>query len=483
MNERGIIMQAHKNYVLLHSVLFSFMISLAMLQSYAKAEEKQWIVLHDNISQEIKRINVALKFTQSDSTFYESSYHNIKSVAIEASGKEDAYKQKLDFGTAADGNIYSMLIRESKDLQIISHNSGRLCMAKIVRTDGKRKPVTIKEGYLFLQNEVEIPFEVSSKQLGISSEKPVPGTVEINISSNDQQSYEGNFNSSLKGALSGSTTIDGALLNASITCRNSLELKDKYLNLVIKPFNDQMAPASAKGNISDILTVGSAKIVVEKIASDSSELVFAILQGNLTQEPKPEKTLTVGKPFPDFARVELINRRLLTLGDLTKQAGPDGYVVLLFGNFKRAMSEPYHERRNETNGMPLDETIILEILKKDNEKPTVIAFVCQELSPSDMYEKWLGRNLDFYILSDFSNPLNVRFAAADMERYGFGNSPAGSETLRGQFAFANDKIIIALIDGRGDLVYINADAGKEMASSLVEINKLIKENKTSKNQE
>ena len=52
------------------------------------------------------------------------------------------------------------------------------------------------------------------------------------------------------------------------------------------------------------------------------------------------------------------------------------------------------------------------------------------------------------------------------------------ETLRGQLGLPNETVITALINGSGELVSINTDAGKGLSGALVQINKLMKENKS-----
>jgi hypothetical protein len=473
-------MQSQRKHVLIYAVVFSSVLS-AVLPNLAWAEEKQWVIFHNNLSQEIKRINITLTFAPSGSIFYESSTRQIRSEEIQGSRKKDDYKQQLDFGVAVDGHQYIAQVRDADDFNIISRDSGRLCAAKILRTAEKNKPTIVKEGHIFLQREIEVPLEVSSKQLSVPLKEPVAGNATIVIYSNNPPAYEGNFNARIQGSLSGSTATENAFLNASITCRNSLDIKDRYLNLSVKPFNDQMASIAVNGKISDILMIGSAKLVVEKIASDSSEMVLALLNGDLVQEKKPGTTMEAGKPFPEFARVELVNRRLLALSDLKKQAGDDGYIVLIFGDFKKTTPAMpgYSDPRLQIRSLTLDEAMIVNTLKKDCEKTIVIGFVCQQLSPSDMYEKWLGRDLDFYVLSDFSNPLDMQFGGVGMEPYGYRrpDRPDRGETLRGQLGLPNETVITTLINGRGELVSINTDAGKELSGSLVQINKLMKENK------
>lgn len=478
-------MQSRKLSTLLCAALFMFLFTA--LQSQVRGEEKQWIVLHDNLSQEFERFIIPLKFKASSSSFYSGSTQKFKSKKIEESDENAKYRERVDFGTAVDGNEYSVLVADASDLNFISETSSRLCKVKLLRTSQKEKPATLREGYLFLQKDVSIKLKACPKEIGVPSKEPVPITFRITIYSSSPPAYEGSLRVSLTGVLSGSTATDNALLGASITCKGSLELTDRYLTLSVKPYDDRMSSLTTAGKISDILALGSAKLAVEKIASDSSEIVLALLHGDLVQEKTKAKekeqasTPEVGKPFPDFARVDLLNRCLLTLDDLTKEAGPDGHVVLVFGDFKRNIP-PQYSGMPQVRNLSLNEVMICEILKKDLKKPAIIAFACQELSLSDLYEKWLGADPGFYVFSDFSDPLKVQFGTPGMPRPYYGR-PVRVETLRGQLALPEGEVTIALINGQGDLVYLNADAGKELAGSLVHINKLIRQEKPSDKQD
>ncbi len=466
-----------QNQILTNTILYVSIFLLTVLSSQIKAEEKQWVVFRDNIPQEIERFHIKMEFTQSSARFYDSSQQGIKSEEIEGSKKKDAYKHQLDFGAEVDGNQYVVMVKDSSDVGIISQNSERLVMAKVLRIKDKKKPETVKEGIISLHRDLELPLEVSPEQLSVPFNEPIKGTLEINLYSNNPPVYEGRCRTVLYGTLSGSTSTEAALLDTSIACRSSLELKDRYLSLSLTPFDEQMAPAAYNGRISDTLMLGSAKLVVEKMASDSSELVIALLDGDLVQARKQDDTLvTIGKPFPDFARVELVKRQLVTLDDLIKEASVDGYVVLIFGDFKQAMPPQYFGGRPPMRGLSLDEMMISEILKKDTEKPVVITFICQQLSLADLYEKWLGHDPEFHILSDFSNPLKIQFLGISMEPHMMPPQDR-EETLRGNLKLDIQKVVTGLVDGNGDLIYLNTDAGNELAGSLVQINKLIREGK------
>ncbi|MCK4628107.1 MAG: hypothetical protein KAT56_03830 [Sedimentisphaerales bacterium] len=468
--------------ILINAILFPFIILLTMLSSQVKADEKQWVVFRDNIPQEVERINIVLEYAQSGSLFYNASQNNIKTEKIEGGRKKDEYKQQFNLGTTVDGNQYVVMVRDATDMSISSTGSDTLCMAKVLRARKNKKYEVVKEGLLSLHRELMIPLEVSPEQISVPFKKPVAGVLRLNIHRNNGPVYEGRCRTTLDGTLSGSTSVKKAFLNASITCKSSLKPKERLLNLSLKPFDDQMVSASCSGKISGELMLGSAKLVVEKMTSNSSELVLALLGGNLEPVKKQDHALVIaGKPFPTFARVELVKRQLLTLDDLKKKANADGYVVLIFGDFKRAMPG-HHGGRLPMQNLSLGETMISDILKKDSKKPIVICFVCQQLSLSDLYEKWIGCEPEFYVLSDFSNPLNIQFVGIGMDQHRY-HRPDRGETLRGKLRLKNEKVITVLIDGDGNVVYLNMDAGNALADSLVQINNLMKKGKTRKNTE
>lgn len=100
---------------------------------------------------------------------------------------------------------------------------------------------------------------------------------------------------------------------------------------------------------------------------------------------------------------------------------------------------------------------------------------------SDLYEKWLGQDPEFYIVADYSNPMNAQFWSPfrDYPPYSppYSRPSVKEETLREQFVLPEGKVSILLVNGEGKLAYINVDAGQQLAESLTEINKLISSNK------
>ena len=465
--------------------MFLSSILLMILSGRAQAWKKQWVIFRDNIPRETERFSITLEFTNSNSSFYEVSDRELKSEQIQEDKQSDGYTDLLDMGTAVDGNQYSIMFKEPGGMNFIGRDSERICMGRIVRTGGK-KTETIREGFIIPGREMEIPLVIPSEQIGIPSKRTAKGSLKIYIHNDNSSAYRGQVRTTINGVLSGSTAIPQAFLNASIRCGNTLELKDRNLSLSLKPFDNQMVLADFNGKISDAIKLGAGDLVVEKIASDGSELVLAHLSGELVQEVKKEQILVIGQPFPAFTRVELVKRQLLTLEDLTKQAGDAGYIVLIFGNLKAPFNMPPGYPRPQMSSLDLDEKIICDILRKNCNKPIIVGFVCQQLSLSNLYENWLGRDPDFLVFSDFSNPLNVQFTSGGMERYMHGPMPNPNEkgeTLRGQLRFDVSKTAAVLIDASGKLVYLNTDAGGELAACLEKINSLIAEGKKAEKQE
>ncbi|MBE0537572.1 MAG: hypothetical protein IH624_18055 [Phycisphaerae bacterium] len=450
---------------------------LGLLRGEALGEDKEWVVLHDGASPAFQRYSIPLKFSPSTSTFLSGPTRKTASKRVEDGG-EGAYTDRLDFGTGVDGRDYSVLLREAGEVQFISPEAGRLFAAKILRATGNDAPETVKEGYLFLQKEAECKVEACPENVGIPSKEAVPATLRFTVTSSNAGGYEGSFRMSIGGSLSGSIVTDKAVVSVSVTCRESLEQKDRSVTLSVKPHDDAMIGGTVNAKVSDVLALGSTKLIVEKVAADGSEIVLAAVHGDLVQSKMqgriPANVPEVGKPFPNFARVDLIGRRLVTLDDLRKEAGDDGFVALLFGDLKQVLPEHY-------GGMPqmkqlsLDERLVGEMLKKDVEAKVIVGFACQELSLTNLYEKWLGSDPGFCLISDFSNALQVQFSGS-MPR-GYYGPPSRGETLRGQLALPEDKVIAALISGRGELVYLDADAGKELAGSLIQMNRLMREPK------
>ncbi|MHC4192622.1 MAG: hypothetical protein ACYSP9_00435 [Planctomycetota bacterium] len=472
-------MKSRKNI----QVVFSQILLIALLAALqgelpAQAREEQWDVLRSQIPESYKHYSVALQYTPSRSTFHSASRDDSQSTALAEAEQIDGYKEHIDFGTAADGYRYSVLLRGAPELRLINRDGRQIHRARMLRSRHNETSEIVVEGYFFLGNQFEIPFELASHELALPTDETIPGTFSVNIYSHHPYSYRGSLRTRLRGSLTGSTFTEEADLKVSLSYRESIQPKNASVNLALEPFDKEVPRDSASGKITDVLKLRSAKIVVEKIATDSSEIVLAVMDGDLKQALTEQPHLSVGEPVPDFARVDLIRRQLLTLEDFCTTAGRKGWVVLIFGDLKRQPVDR-HRRGQETMGLPLDETVMLEILRKDLQTPPVVVFVSRQFFLSDLYERWLGQEPDFYIISDYSNPMDLRFwFPFRQDSY---HRPSGKiETLRKQLVLPENKASILLANGEGDLVYIDVDAGQRLEKSLTQINRLMKGSRSSK---
>jgi len=453
-------------------ICVSILLSLLILAGSLKADGEKWIVLHENIPDTAKIVSIKMIYDSSESGFYGHYKGNIISTEIEGH-KKGGYEQQIDLGSGLDGYHYMVQIKEATDTDFIGDDIKRVCMVKVIRSRNDKKFETVKEGLLSFNEDLDIPMEVSPEATGLSFDKPIKGNIEIRISRNNNSSvYKGSCDTTLNGSLSGSTATEDAMIYASLMSSGSLAIKDRTLRLSVQPHDSKMRPISKVSKLTETFKLGSALVAVEKIAADNSEIVLSILSGQLTTPPEKVEILAeIDKPFPPFTRVELIKRKLITLDDLRSEAGPDGHIVMLFGDFKVSIPN-YHSEQQM--GFSLDATMIENILNKNCERPAVLAFVCRQLSLADLYGKWLDSDPDYHILADYSNPMMTNFLGSRVEPYMMMEHRSDEvESLRSQLRLDPNKIVTALIDGNGMLLYLNTDAGNELASSLVQINKIV----------
>lgn len=477
-------MKSQKTRLIGWGIIFLIvLLTVPQVEVCADRQEKQWVVFQERIPENSVRYSVALKYLPSEATLYNVSRGNIKSAALPEGERIDDYKERINFGSAINGYQYSVLLRGADELVLLDSDGRQVRKVRILRSKQDVEPEVLREGYLFLGSQLNIPFELPGQQLDLATNESVPGTFSINIYGNDPYSYQGSFSTVLRGSLTGSAFVEGANLGVSVSYKESLRPDDRYVSLTMQPFDEKVPYDSTSGKITDVLKLRSAKLVVEKIASDSSEIVLAVIYGDIRQTLKEEPYMSVSKPVPPFARVDLIRRKLLTLGELCKKAGSKQHIVLIFGDLKRKPTAPDYYYRGQagqvTSELTLDETMVLEILQRDLKCPPIVVFVCRRFFISDLYEKWLGRDPEFYIVTDYSDPMNVQFGFPFRDSYPppYSRPSVKIETLREQFVLPENKVSILLVTGEGNLAYINVDAGQQLTERLTEINKLISSKK------
>jgi hypothetical protein len=455
-------------------IVLVVLLTALQVQICAEDQEKQWVVFHDQIPERSRRYSVTLRYVPSESTFYSASKGGFQSIAVPEGEQKGGYTERVDFGTVVDGHQYSVLLGDAREVRLIHPDGRQIGKAQILRSKQDNGSEVLREGYFFLGNQITIPFEVPGQKIALPTRELVPGTFTFNMHSHSRYVYQGSFSTHLKGSLKGSASRDGSNLQVSVSYRESLQPNDGHIQLAIQPFDEEPPYDSVRGKITDILKLRSAKLVVEKIASDNSEIVLAVVHGDFRWAPKEEEShLSIGEPVPALARVDLVRRELLTSDELCKKVGPKGYIVLVFADLKRGPVD-HHRRGGRTNTLALDETMALEILQRDLNTPAVVVFVCRRFFFSDLYEKWLGQHPDFYIIPDYSNPMNVQFVFPFRDHPHYDQPSANVETLRKQFRLPENKMCVLVVDGKGNLVYIDTDAEQQLAEVLTEINELMR---------
>ena len=456
-------------------IYFAVLLAALQTEDWADSQGKQWIVCWDQIPENAARYKINLRYEPSKSAFYRASQRNIKSVALAEEEQIDKYEQRISFDTAVDGCQYSILMRPANEVVLLNRDGMQILMARLLRSRQYSEAEILQEGCLFLGHQLKIPFELAGRQVGVPTTDVVPGTFYINIHGHTPYSYQGSFSTTIRGSVSGSTLIDGTSLELSLSHKESSQPKDWRVNLTVRVIGEEAPIDSAGGKIADVLTLQSAKLVVEKMSSDNSEIVLATLDGDVSKAKEGwlKSRLSIGKTLPAFARVDLTRRRLLTLEELRKEAWLKQHIVFIFGELKRQPSE-YGYRGRVISELMLDEAVILRTLQKGLKYSPVVVFVCRRLYLPDLYEKWLGQDVEFYVISDYSNPMDVQFWISSRHYPPSYDSPHNiTETLRGQFTLPEDKVSVLVTNDRGNLEYIKVDAGQELAEALAEINKLI----------
>lgn len=460
-------------------------ISLILISGISFGDEindKDWVVLHENISQGAERLTIPLTYNNNSSYYFRSSQTNINSEIIEKPQK-DKYTHRFDLGKLIDGNRYVLMIKEPEEMKLLTDNSNKMLAAKLVKVIDKDKTETVEEGIMFQHNSFEINLQVPPEKLFLPRKKPLNAQLSLSVRNQNQNTYVCRKTVTVKGAVTGTASTDKAAVKVSLASNNPNAVKSTIVNLTIEPFDGQMRTLQARDQITNIIKLGSARAVVEKIAADCSELVLAMLSGNVEQvKIVKENETKIGKPFPDFANVDMIQRKLITLSDLKNEAGNDGYIVLLFGDFKINVSGNCGFNPNEGR-FSLDETIMTNIIRGQTEKNVVIGYICKQLSLTDLYEKWLGTEPGFHVISDFSNPLDMQIMSANSEPYMYRNRNRNEEgeSLSKNLNFGQN-IVIVLLDSTGKIVYMNEKADKELSLCLTQINGLIKEGAEAKPQ-
>jgi hypothetical protein len=456
-------------------------VSLCVAQGQPSGPEAgTWIVLQQGLDKDVPRYEIPLSGSDSRPGQFNSQPTERAFKPLDSSEKD--FTHRVDFDPTGVGIQYSLLLRPAKEIEWLSQENIAANLFRVMILQGRNEMdlKTAKEGYVSMGQSFSLPVEVPGIQLGLSTKPSVRGSVDFRFDTMRPGIYRAFMTFNLNASLTGSVMTELVKLDATIEASGSKRLEDRLILIQVTPFDKRVRPDAAIGKTSDIINLPTSRVVVEKITPDYSKVGLAVVNGRLG-ERLPEtpvvqpQSLTLQKPLPRFSRVDLIRRRLVSLDDLCSDAGEAGRIVMIFGDRPPDAAAYYGGSDGRpTAPLPLDEDLIQRMLSSSVQKPPILVFVSRRFDPATLYEKWLGKEPPFYVLSDFSQPLYSLMGRNQMAYRGMPGSPSQGETLRGKFALPEDKVSVLLIDGKGTVLYVEPGAQDKLERVLTGVNEMIR---------
>lgn len=416
--------------------------------------ETGWEVIHSNVAADVRRIQIPLVETLSDGSGWQGSGMEVQSRAPADAAEGDGYDSVMDLGPSPDGTLYRLLLRRPESIGFLTTEHNELYEGRIQSAGSDGKFSTLREGLVSFGSQIELPVTVSAP----SGSQSVTMMVNVNSRSNDRLS--GRVTWSSRRSLEGSAMLPDARLKLRILGIASPGADARQVEVSIQPFESGVAAESARVAVGDLATVRECRVALEKVAADGSSAVLAVLSGNI--DTRPERELRTGSRMPAFARVDLMARRLVTFEEL---AAGKRRVLLVFGEFP--VSGPQHFYGGiSSDRLPIDPEMLMEALGPAASGKCTVAFAVKSVAMSDLYQRWLGKEPPFRILSDAANPLDTTFAVPNSGGWfgGYGGGDRGY--LRDQLALPAGSVSLVLVGPKGDVEFVNADAGATLSADL-----------------
>jgi hypothetical protein len=388
----------------------------------------------------------------------------------------------VDFDPAPVGIRCALLLRPAKEIEWLGREDSGYNLFRIAILQGRAGEdlKTVKEGYISMGQSFSLPVEIPGAQLGLPVKQLVRGSLDFRFDTTRPETYRAFLALNLNASLTGSVMTDSAKVDATLEVPGSRRLEDRQIVIQVTPFDKRLRPDTASGKISDIITLQTSRLVVERIMADYSRVGLAVVDGRLGERSPEElvdqsRGIAPRRPLPRFARVDLIRRRLVSLDDLCAEAGETGRIVLVFGDRPPEMPGYYEGPGGRAGApLPMEETLIQKTLSSGVEKPLILVFVCRRFDPATLYDKWLGTDPTFYMLSDYSQPSAALGFRGPYFPRGMPGSGAQAETLRGKFALPEDKVSVLLVDGTGTVLHVEPDAQDKLERVLTGINEMVR---------
>jgi hypothetical protein len=449
----------------------------------AGPEAGSWMILQQGLGQDVPRYEIALSLSETRPSQFGSQQINKVFESLDA--PEDGYTHRVDFDPTPEGVRCALLLRPAREIVWLGReDSGGYSLFRVAVLQGRAEEdlKTVKEGYVSMGQSFSVPIEIPGAALGLPGQESVRGSMEFRVDPMGPGTYRVYLTPNVNASLTGSTMTESAKLDVTLECAGAKRLEDRQIVVQVTPFDKRLRPDTASGKISDIISLQTSRLVVEKIAADYSRVGLAVVYGRVGESTPEEladqsRGIAPQRPLPRFARVDLVRRRLVSLDDLCAEAGESGRIVLVFGDHPPEMPGYYEgPRGRSTASLPLEEDLIEKTVRLGVEKPLVLAFVCKRFDATSLYDRWLGKDPNFYMLSDFSQPsyaLTYRGPGPYFSR-GMPGSGVQVETLRGKFALPEDNVSVLLVDGKGTVLQVEADAQDKLERVLTGINEAIR---------
>ncbi len=447
-----------------------------------EAEAGSWIVLQQGLDKDAARYEIPLSL--SESRFGPSGNQQSDKPFRRLGASENEFTHQVDFNPTPMGTQYSLLLRPAREIEWLGREESGYNTYRVAVLQGRdgEDPKTLKEGYASLGQSFFLPVEIFGTQLGLPAKQIIRGSLDFRFEAPRPELFRAYLALNLNASLMGSVMTDSAKVDVTVESPGSRRLEDRQIMVQVAPFDKRLRPDTASGKISDIISLQTSRLVVEKIMADYSRIGLAVVYGRLGERSPEElvneaRGIAARRPLPRFARVDLIRRRLVNLDDLCAETGESGRIVLVFGD--RAPEVPgYYEASGGrlTAPLPMDEDLIKKTLSSGVETPLTLVFVCRRFDPATLYDRWLGTDPTFYVISDFSQPSYALASRGPGPYYARGMAGSGSqpESLRGKFALPEDKVSVLLVDGAGTVLHVEPDAQDKLERVLTGINEMIR---------
>jgi hypothetical protein len=268
-------------------------------------------------------------------------------------------------------------------------------------------------------------------------------------------------------------------LTLSVTVPEVIRVtQDTEVSLRFEPVSSGLPEHRTSGKLSDFLSLGSARFVVASMAPDFSQASLAIVAGSLKETM--EQQLKLGSELPAFAHVDLPSRKTIMRRDLLAVAEGSPGIVFLFGEIAPVGGRtPYAPPPGAGMGaLPLTPGEVAEQLGLELDPKPVVVFVTRQIGVDILYGELRNKTPNYYILTDFADPLRTTFRSAQGgpgHWYGPPYPGAREPSLRQLFNLPEGKLSIAAFDSAGKVIYVKAEAGGEFLLAIEEARKAMAE--------